>query len=128
MRFAAWTSIVRRAAQLCQTPAEFAAYLRRKADELEARFGWLKRLWAARLQRVLHRLALQRGLPQRWDKKDDDFALPETLCLFAALPVSPKECRAPPDDWDAPLKPLSPLWFSPSTPRTQRAPSFRAAR
>jgi hypothetical protein len=80
-------------------------------------------LWAARLQRVLRRFALQRGLPMRWDGKDDDFALPEALCVFAALQVSPKECRDPPDDLDAPLKPLSSRWITPSTPSFCRAPN-----
>lgn len=128
IRFAAWTSIVRRAAQLCKTPAEFAAYLRRKANELEARFGWLKRLWAARLQRVLRRLALQRGLPQRWDGKDSDLPLDEALDWLAALFVLPKEYRAPPDKMDAPLMPLSPLWSTPAIPRSLRAPNCAALR
>jgi hypothetical protein len=96
---------------------------------LEAKWGWLKRLWAARLQRVLRRFALQRGLPTRWDGKNDDFALPEAPCVFAALQVSPKECRAPPDDLDAPLKPVSSRWITPSTPSFCRAPNpcLRAA-
>jgi hypothetical protein len=129
IRFSAWRRIVQHAQQLRHkgaSPTEVVAYITRKANELEAQFGWLKRLWAARLQRVLRRLALQRGLPKRWDKKDADFALPETLCLFAILPMLPKECRALPDDLDAPLKPLSPRWFTPSTPRAQRAPTGAA--
>jgi hypothetical protein len=129
IRFSAWRRIVQRAQRLRQQgapPAEVAAYLTRKANELETQWGWLKRLWAARLQRVLRRLALQQGLSQRWDGKDDDLTLPETLCFFAALPVSPQECRAPPDDLDASLKP-SPSWLSPSTPSFCRAPNFGAA-
>jgi len=126
IRFSAWRRIVQRAHQLRQqgaSPAEVVAYLTRKANELEAQLGWLKRLWFARLQRVLRRLALQRGVPQRWDGKDDDFALPEALCVFAALQVSPKECRAPPNDLDAPLKPLSPRWLTPAIPSFCRAPN-----
>jgi hypothetical protein len=126
IRFSAWRRIVQRAQRLRQQgapPAEVAAYLTRKANELETQWGWLKRLWAARLQRVLRRFALQRGLPMRWDGKDDDFALPEALCVFAALQVSPKECRDPPDDLDAPLKPLSSRWITPSTPSFCRAPN-----
>jgi hypothetical protein len=129
VRFSAWYRVVQHAQRLRQQgtpPVEIAAYLTRKARELEAQFGWLKRLWAARLQRVLRRLALQQGLSQRWDGKDDDLTLPETLCFFAALQVSPKECRAPPDDLDASLKP-SPSWLSPSTPSFCRAPNFGAA-
>jgi hypothetical protein len=125
IRFSAWRRVVQHAQRLRQqgaSPAEIAAYLTRKARELEAQYGWLKRLWAARLQRVLHRLALQRGVPTRWDEKDDDFALPEAFCLFAALQVSLKECRAPPD-LDALLKPLSPRWITPSTPSFCRAPT-----
>jgi hypothetical protein len=126
VRFSAWRRVAQRAQRLRQqgaSPAEVVAYLTRKANELEAQFGWLKRLWATRLQRVLRRLALQRGVPQRWDGKDNDLALSETLCLFAALQVSPKECRAPPDDLDAPLKPLSSRWITPSTPSFCRAPT-----
>jgi len=129
VRFSAWRRVVQRAQHLRQQgapPAEIAAYLTRKAREWDAQFGWLKRLWTARLQRVLRRFALQRGVPMRWDGKDDDFALPEALCLFAALQVSLKECRAPPDDLDASLKP-SPSWLSPSTPSFCRAPNFCAA-
>jgi len=129
IRFSAWRRIVQHAQRLRQQgapPAEIAAYLTHKARELDTQFGWLKRLWAARLQRVLRRLALQQGLPMRWDGKDDDFALPEALCLFAALQVSLKECRAPPDNLDASLKP-SPSWLSPSTPSFCRAPNFGAA-
>jgi hypothetical protein len=129
VRFSAWRRIAQRAQQLRQqgaSPVEIAAYLTRKANELESQWGWLKRLWAARLQRVLHRLALQRGLPQRWDRKDDDFTLPEASCVFAALPMLPKEERAPPDDLDTSLKP-SPSWLSPSTPSFCRAPNFGAA-
>jgi hypothetical protein len=129
IRFSAWRRIVQHAQQLRHkgaSPTEVVAYITRKANELEAQWGWLKRLWAARLQRVLRRLALQRGLPMRWDGKDSDLALPETLCFFAALPVSPQECRAPPDNLDASLKP-SPSWLSPSTPSFCRAPNFRAA-
>jgi hypothetical protein len=129
IRFSAWRCIVQHAQRLRQQgapPAEIAAYLTHKARELDTQFGWLKRLWAARLQRVLRRLALQQGLPLRWDGKDDDFALPEALCLFAALQVSLKECRVPPDNLDASLKP-SPSWLSPSTPSFCRAPNFGAA-
>jgi hypothetical protein len=129
IRFSAWRRVVQHAQHLRQQgapSAEVAAYLTRKANELETQWGWLKRLWAARLQRVLRRFALQRGLPMRWDGKDDDFALPEALCVFAALPVSPQECRAPPDNLDASLKP-SPSWLSPSTPSFCRAPNFGAA-
>jgi hypothetical protein len=129
IRFSAWRRIVQHAQQLRHkgaSPTEVVAYITRKANELEAQWGWLKRLWAARLQRVLRRLALQRGLSMRWDGKDSDLALPETLCFFAALPVSPQECRAPPDDLDASLKP-SPSWLSPSTPSFCRAPNFGAA-
>jgi hypothetical protein len=129
VHFFAWYRVVQHAQRLRQQgapPAEVAAYLTRKARELEAQFGWLKRLWAARLQRVLRRLALQQGLSQRWDGKDDDLTLPEALCVFAALPVSPQECRAPPDNLDASLKP-SPSWLSPSTPSFCRAPNFGAA-
>jgi len=126
IRFSAWRRVVQHAQRMRQQeapPAEVTAYLTRKARELEAQFGWLKRLWAARLQRVLRRLALQQGLPLRWDGKDDNFALPEAFCLFAALQVSPKECRAPPDDLDAPLKPLSSRWITPSTPSFCRSPT-----
>jgi hypothetical protein len=129
IRFSAWRRVVHHAQRMRQqgaSPAEVTTYLTRKAHELEAQWGWLKRLWAARLQRVLRRLALQRGLPMRWDGKNADFALLETLCLFAALPVSPQECRAPPDDLDASLKP-SPSWLSPSTPSFCRAPNLGAA-
>jgi hypothetical protein len=129
IRFSAWRRIVQHAQQLRHkgaSPTEVVAYITRKANELEAQWGWLKRLWAARLQRVLRRLALQRGVPMRWDGKDDDFALPEALCLFAALQVSLKECRVPPDNLDASLKP-SPSWLSPSTPSFCRAPNFGAA-
>jgi len=130
IRFSAWRHIVQHAQQLRHkgaSPAEVVAYITRKANELEAQWGWLKRLWAARLQRVLRRLALQQRLPMRWDGKDDDFALPETLCLFAALPVSPQECRAPPNlDTNLNLKPSS-SWLSPSTPSLCRAPNFGAA-
>jgi hypothetical protein len=125
VRFSVWRRVVQHAQRLRQQgtpPAEIAAYLTRKARELDAQFGWLKRLWAARLQRVLCRLALQQRLPMRWDGKDNDFASPEALCLFAALPVSPKECRAPPDD--ASLK--SPFWSPPSIPRALRAPTCAA--
>ncbi|MFA0755973.1 MAG: hypothetical protein YPKNTGVA_001484 [Candidatus Fervidibacter sp.] len=128
VRFSAWRRVVQHAQCLRQQGASFAevaTYLTRKANELEAKWGWLKRLWAARLQRVLRRLALQQGLLRRWDGKDDDFTLPETLYLFAASPVSPKECRAPPDDLDASLKP-SPSWLSPSIPRSLRAPNCAA--
>jgi hypothetical protein len=128
IRFSCWRCVVRNAQQLRHkgaSPTEVVAYITRKANELEAQWGWLKRLWAARLQRVLRRLALQRGVPMRWDGKDSDLALPETLCFFAALPVSPQECRAPPD-LDASLKP-SPSWLSPSTPSFCRAPNFGAA-
>jgi hypothetical protein len=128
IRFSAWRCIVQHAQRLRQQGAPFAevaTYLTHKARELDTQFGWLKRLWAARLQRVLRRLALQRGLPMRWDGKNDDMALGEALNLFAVLQVSPKECRAPPD-LDASLKP-SPSWLSPSTPSFCRAPNFRAA-
>jgi hypothetical protein len=126
IRFSAWRRVAQRAQRLRQQGAPFAevaTYLTRKANELETQWGWLKRLWAARLQRVLRRFALQRGLPTRWDGKNDDFALPEAPCVFAALQVSPKECRAPPDDLDAPLKPLSSRWITPSTPSFCRAPT-----
>lgn len=126
IRFSCWRRVVQHAQQLRHkgaSPVEVVAYLTCKARELDAQFGWLKRLWAARLQRVLRRLTLQQGLSQRWDGKNDDLALPEALCLFAALQVSPKECRAPPDDLDAPLKPLSPRWLTPSTPSFCRAPN-----
>jgi len=130
VRFSAWRRVVQRAQRLRQQgtlPVEIAAYLTRKARELEAQFGWLKRLWAARLQKIVRCLALQQKLSQRWDGKDDDLALPETLCLFAALPVSPQECRAPPNlDTNLNLKPSS-SWLSPSTPSLCRAPNFGAA-
>jgi len=124
--FSAWRRVTQRANRLRQhgaSPAEVVAYLTRKARELDAQLGWLKRLWAARLQRVLQRLALQQRLPMRWDGKDDDLTLPETLCLFAALRISPKECRAPPNDLGTLLKPLSPRWLTPSTPSFCRAPN-----
>jgi hypothetical protein len=126
IRFSCWRRVVQHAQQLRHkgaSPAEVVAYITRKANELEAKWGWLKRLWAARLQRVLRRLALQREMPTRWDGKDDDLALPEALCVFAALQVSPKECRAPPNDLDAPLKPLSPRWLTPAIPSFCRAPT-----
>jgi len=129
VRFSAWRRVVQHAQCLRQQGASFAevaTYLTRKANELETKWGWLKRLWAARLQRVLRRLALQQGLPTRWDGKDDDLPLGEALDLLAALQVSLKECRAPPDDWDASLKP-SPSWLAPSTPSFCRAPNFGAA-
>jgi hypothetical protein len=134
IRFSAWRRIVQHAQRLRQQgapPAEIAAYLTHKARELDTQFGWLKRLWAARLQRVLRRLALQQGLPLRWDGKDDDLALPETLDLFAALPVSPKVCRAPPskrkakaEDAEDDADSHSERWFASVVPRLTRAPNF----
>jgi len=129
IRFSYWALILKRAQHLRQkgaSPAEIAAYLTRKSRELDAQLGWLKRLWAARLQRVLKRLALQRGLAQRWDGKENELLLPEAACLFAALKMPVKECRSPPDferPADAPLFVAFPF-ITPSVPRAERAPTF----
>jgi len=129
IRFQCWSRIVKHAQRLRQQGAsltQVAAYLTRKARELDAKFGWLKRLWAARLQRVLLRKALQKGCAQRWDNKnDDDLLLSEANCLFTALQVLMREYRAPPEltqPSDACLFVTS-LFIAPSVPRSKRAPT-----
>ena len=129
IRFHCWSRIVKHAQRLRQkaSSSEVVSYLTRKARELETKFGWLKRLWAARLQRVLLRKALQKGCAQRWDNKnDDDLLLPEANCLFTALQVLMREYRAPPEltqAFDTCLFVTS-LFIAPSVPRAVRAPTF----
>jgi len=129
IRLQCWARVVKHAQRLRQQGASFtqvAAYLTQKARELETKFGWLKRLWAARLQRVLLRKALQKGFAQRWDNQDDDLPLSEANCLFTALQVLMREYRAPPEltqPSDACLFVTS-LFIAPSVPRSKRAPTF----
>jgi len=128
IRFHCWSRIVKHAQRLRQkaSSSEVVSYLTRKARELETKFGWLKRLWAARLQRVLLRKALQKGFAQRWDNQDDDLPLSEANCLFTALRVLMREYRAPPEltqPSDACLFVTS-LFIAPSVPRSKRAPTF----
>jgi len=126
IRFADWSKIIRRAQQLRQqgvSATEIVAFVSQKARELEAKFGWLKRLWAARLQRVLRRLALQRGLPNRWDGKNEDWLILENFCFFA-VPILTKSNRSPPESpADSVIKP-SPSFITPSVPCLLRAPTF----
>jgi hypothetical protein len=127
--FPFWARVVKHAQRLRQqgtSPAQVAAYLTRKSRELEAQFGWLKKLWAARLQRVLKRLALHRGVTQRWDGKEANLLLPEAPYFLAALKMPIKECRSPPD-FECPADALlfvASLFVAPSVPRAQRAPTF----
>jgi len=131
IRFACWSRIVKHAQRLRQQGASFAqvaAYLTRKSRELEAQFGWLKKLWAARLQRVLKRLALQKGVTQRWDGKEANLLLSEAPYFLAALQGLPRECRAPPDPErpvDACFHPIAPCFVAPTqAPSAKRAPNF----
>jgi len=127
IRFQCWAHVVKHAQRLRQqgtSPAQVAAYLTRKSRELEAKFGWLKKLWAARLQRVLLRKTLQNGEPMRFDEKQDKVIVNEQLSDDTEM-IFPHPTRSPPEltqPSNAYLFVASPF-VAPSVPRAQRAPT-----
>ena len=130
IRFQCWARVVKHAQRLHQqgaSLAQVAAYLTRKSRELEAKFGWLKKLWATRLQRVLLRKALQNGEPVRFDEKQDKVIVNEQLSDDTEM-IFPRPTRSPPElsqPANTCLFVASPF-VTPATPRSLRAPTFGA--